>query len=63
VHINSDESEIVRDVKMTPANIHDSRKLKNPISKEEKAIYANKAYDSKGVRSWCEKNGIECHLT
>jgi len=25
-----------------------------------KALYADKAYDSEGVRSWCEENGIEC---
>lgn len=60
MHINSDESGIVRDIKTTPANVHDSRKLKNLISKEGKAIYADKTYDSEGARSWCEENGIEC---
>jgi len=60
MHINSDESGIVRGMEVTPANVHDSRKLKNLISKEEEAIYADKAYDSEGVRSWCEENNIEC---
>jgi len=60
MHVNSDESGIVRGMEVTPANVHDSRKLKSLISKEEEAIYADKAYDSEGVRSWCEENGIEC---
>ncbi len=60
VHVNTDESGIVRGVEVTPANVHDSRKLKNLISGKEEAIYADKAYDSEGVRSWCEENGIEC---
>lgn len=60
MHVNSDESGIVRGMEITPANVHDSRKLKNLISKEEEAIYADKAYDSEGVRSWCEENGIKC---
>jgi len=60
MHINSDESGIVRDMEVTPANVHDSRKLKNLISKKEKAIYADKAYDSEGVRNGAEENNIEC---
>jgi IS5 family transposase len=40
-------------VEVTPANVHDSRKLKNLISEEGKALYADKAYDSEGVKKWC----------
>jgi len=40
MHINSDESGIVRGMEVTPANVHDSRKLKNLISGKEEAIYA-----------------------
>jgi len=60
MHVNSDESGIVRGMEVTPANVHDSRKLKSLISKEEEAVYADKAYDSEGARSWCEENGIKC---
>ncbi len=34
-------------------------KVANP-SEEGKALYADKAYDSEGVRSWREEKGIEC---
>ena len=63
VHINTDESGIVRCVEVTPANVHDSRKLKSLISKKEtEAIFADKAYDSQGIRSWCEQRGIKCFI-
>ncbi len=61
MHIGTDESGIViRGVEVTPANVHDSRKLKSLVSGEEEAVYADKAYDSERVRNWREKNGIEC---
>ena len=63
VHINADESGIVRRVEITPANVHDSRKLKSLISKKEtEAIFADKAYDSQGIRNWCEQRGIKCFI-
>ena len=63
VHVNTDESGIVRCVEVTPANVHDSRKLKSLISKKEtEAIFADKAYDSQGIRSWCEQRGIKCFI-
>jgi len=63
VHINADESGIVRCVEITPANVHNSSKLRCLIDKEEtEAIYADKAYDSQGIRSWCEQRGIKCYI-
>jgi len=47
---------------VTSANVHDSRKLKSLISKEEEAIYADKAYDSQGIRDWCDEHDIKCFI-
>jgi len=63
VHVNADESVIVRRVEVASANVHDSGKLKSIISKEkeeEEAIYADKAYGSQGIRDWCDRHDIKC---
>ena len=39
MHISADESGIVRRVEVTPANVHDSRKLKSLISGEEEQAF------------------------
>lgn len=63
VHINADEGGIVRRVEITPANVHDSRKLKSLISKEEtEAIFADKAYGSQGIKGWCYRHDIKCFI-
>ncbi len=60
-YINADENGIVRRLEMTPANVHDSSKLRDLIDERETvAIYADKVYDSQGVRSWYYRRDIKC---
>jgi IS5 family transposase len=62
-HLGVDQdSELIKKLELTPANIHDGEMLENIISKEEKWVFADKAYDSrkndKILREQGIKNGI-----
>jgi IS5 family transposase len=47
VHVGVDqESELVRQIKMTSANVHDGKMLESVLSGDEKWVFADKAYDS-----------------
>ncbi|WP_255592229.1 IS5 family transposase [Thermosulfurimonas sp. F29] len=50
--------EFVTDFVCTPANIHDSQIIDELLSGAEKAIFADKAYDSKALKKWCREKGI-----
>lgn len=63
VHIGSDHgSDIVRSVKVTPANVHDSKVCDELICGDEQAVFADKAYHSEArshrLRAAGQLNGI-----
>jgi len=63
VHINADEGGIARRVEITSANVHDSSKLKCLMDeKETKTFTSDKAYDSQGIRGWCDRHDIKCFI-
>ena len=46
----------------TPADVHDSQVLEELIEGEEKAVFADKAYDSQAIRQRCRKEGTFCGI-
>jgi len=58
-HVAADEeSGIVRDAILTPANVHDSQVADDLIQFDEQAVYADKAYDSEARRQLLKAHGI-----
>ena len=58
-HIAIDpKHEFVTEFVCTPANVHDSQVLDKLLSGNEKAIFADKAYDSKDLKKWCREKEI-----
>jgi len=53
-----EESAIVRQAEMTSADLHDSQRGEALIQGDEKAYYADKAYDSAALRGRLEQLGI-----
>ncbi len=59
-HVAVDEgSGIVRKAVMTPADVHDSVPAADLVRGDERAVYADKAYDSEKRRSDLRERGIE----
>ena len=59
-HLSVDEgSGIVRQAQMSSADLHDSQKGEALIQGDEKAFYADKAYDSAALRETLKKQGID----
>ena len=59
-HVGVDqESELVRRIEMTPANIHDGKMLKPVLSGDEKWVFADKAYDSAENHEILQEKGIQ----
>ena len=59
-HIGSDEgSGLVVKAKLTSASFHDSQVFHHTITGEEKAVYADKAYDSKEIADTLSSAGIK----
>src|SRR5208283_1366048 len=54
-----EESGIVRPAEMTSADLHDSQRGVAMIQGDEKAFYADKAYDSQALRDELNTRGIE----
>jgi IS5 family transposase len=54
-----EESGIVRQAEMTSADLHDSQRGEALIQGDERAYYADKAYDSRGLRDRLAERGIE----
>lgn len=60
LHVAMDEaSRIIRRVIVTPANINESQEADDLICGDEKAVYADKAYDSKERRQSLTLRGIK----
>ena len=58
-HVAADEeSGIVREAILTPANVHDSQVADELIQFDEQAVYADKAYDSEARRQLLKDHGI-----
>jgi IS5 family transposase len=59
LHVGVDEgSELIREVETTPASTHDSRVFEELISGDERAVYADKAYDDTAKRERLKRRGI-----
>lgn len=59
-HVGVDqESELVRRIEMTPANVHDGKMLGRVLSGDEKWVFADKAYDSAENHEILEEKGIK----
>ena len=54
-----EESGVVRQAEMTSADLHDSQRGEAMIQGDEKAYYADKAYDSRALRAKLAEMGIE----
>jgi IS5 family transposase len=58
-HVGVDqESELVRRIEMTPANVHDGKMLGRVLSGDEKWAFADKAYDSAENDEVLQQKGI-----
>lgn len=59
-HVGVDqESELVRRIEMTPANVHDGEMLASALSGDEEWVFADKAYDSAKNHEILEGKGIK----
>ena len=59
-HLSVDEgSGLIRQAEMSSADLHDSQKGADLIQGDEKAYYADKAYDSQALRATLQKQGID----
>jgi IS5 family transposase len=59
-HIAVDEeSDLIRQAEMTSADLHDSQRGEAMIQGDEEAYYADKAYDSKGLRNTLAEKGVD----
>src|SRR6202161_2969196 len=53
-----EESGLVRQAEMTPANVHDSRLGEALIQGDEQGYFADRAYDSQALRETLERRGL-----
>ena len=53
-----EESGLVRQAEMTPANVHNSRLAEGLIQGDEQGYFADKAYDSQAFRERLERHGL-----
>jgi Transposase DDE domain len=53
-----EESGLVRQAEMTPANVHDSRLGEALIQGDEQGFFADSAYDSQALRETLERRGL-----
>ena len=59
-HVAVDQhSELVRDALLTPANVNDTEPADQLIQGDEKAVYADQAYDTKRRRAALKAHGIK----
>ena len=59
VHVGMDcGSELIRKADMTAANLHDTRRLRDMVSGDEAAVYADKAYRSRAHSKWLTEQDI-----
>jgi len=58
-HMATDrEHDLIRDIAVTPANVHDSQCIDELLQWDERAVYADKAYDSEARRDELKANKI-----
>jgi transposase, IS5 family len=53
-----EESGLVRQAELTPANVHDSRLGEALIQGDERGYFADRAYDSQALRETLERRGL-----
>jgi IS5 family transposase len=53
-----EQSGLVRQAEMTPANVHDSRLGEALIQGDEQGYFADRAYDSQALRETLERRGL-----
>ena len=53
-----EESGLVRQAELTPANVHDSRLGETLIQGDEQGFFADRAYDSQALRETLERRGL-----
>ena len=59
-HVGMDRgSELLRKADMTTANLHDTNRLRDMVSGDEAAVYADKAYRSREHSAWLAEHGIQ----
>ena len=59
LHVGVDDgSGIIRKAEMTPASTHDSRVFEELLSGDERAVYADKAYDDTARRQKLKRRGV-----
>jgi IS5 family transposase len=64
-HVKADtETKLLTAYEVTTANIHDSRVKKDIIEKEdaEEPLYADSAYRSESIESFCKRMGVESRI-
>jgi len=65
LHVGTDQgSNLIRQVRLTPANVGESPVGDVLISGDEKAVYADKGYENKGLRARLKARGVKdriCH--
>jgi len=49
---------LIRQVRLTAANVHDSQEFENVVQGDEKMVLADKAYWSQARSQWCGKHGV-----
>ena len=63
VHMTVDQgTEVIRAVELTPGGVHDSVKFVDMICGDEKAVFADKAYDKDGRKAVLREYGIYCGI-
>jgi len=59
-HIGADEGScLIRKAELTPAKTYESQVCDGLISGDERAVYADKAYEKKARRIWLKGNGVK----
>ena len=59
VHIGVDAgTHLVRKAVFTPAKVYESKVAEELVSRDERAVYGDRAYESKKMRQWLKSQGI-----
>ena len=58
-HVAVDETHtLIRQVRLTAANVHDSQEFENVVRGDEEMVMADKAYWSQARSEWCGQHGV-----
>jgi len=62
-HVSQDQkTKLIKKLRMTPANVSDSRVFEQLLDKDEKAVFADKGYTKKERKQKMRKKGIFCGI-